>query len=96
MAKGDWGPGTKLRPVMVNITFDDKLDLAHVGVGYHMVLPSGLVQDGGFTWHSPGGDYAHAPDAHVAALEGVMKALLVAAADAEGVTLSGGPNQAGN
>lgn len=85
--KGDWGAGTKLVPLMVNITLDPTLTISHVGVGYHLVLPSGQTRDGSFTWHSPQGGYASAPADQVKALAAVMAALLSAAAAAEGVTL---------
>lgn len=88
MAKGDWAAGTKLVPVMVNVTFDrTTLTINHVGVGYHLVLPSGQERDGAYTWHSPQGGYASAPADQVKALAAVMAALLQAAATAEGVTL---------
>jgi hypothetical protein len=88
MAAGDYAPGTTLEPVMVNITFDDQLRIAHCGIGYHLTLPSGRVVDGGFTWHSPGGDYAHGPGGHISDLQAVMDELLRAAADHEGVELA--------
>lgn len=90
MATGDYAPGTTLKPVMVNITFDENLQIAHCGVGYHLTLPSGRVHDGGFTWHSPQGDYAHGPGEHVSALQAVMDELLRAAAAHEGVELPTG------
>lgn len=84
---GDYAAGTILRPVMVNVTFDEDLRMAHVGIGYHIVLPSGRVHDGGFTWHSPRGDYAHGPDEHINRLQAVMDELLRTAAAHEGVQL---------
>ncbi len=87
MAASDYAPGTKLQPVMVNITFDKHLQIDHCGIGYHLVLPSGRVHDGGFTWHSPRGDYAQGPDEHIARLQAVMDDLLRAAATHEGVDL---------
>lgn len=87
---GDYAPGTTLKPVMVNITFDDELRIAHCGVGYHIVKPSGRVNEGGFTWHSPVGDYAHGPAEHIAKLQSCMDELLKAAAEYEGVELPTG------
>lgn len=87
MAAGDYAPGTRLVPVMVNITFDEDLVLAHVGIGYHLVMPSGRLHEGGFTWHSPRGDYARGPDEHMDRLQAVMNELLAAAAAHEGVEL---------
>jgi hypothetical protein len=91
MAKGDYVPGTTLRPVMVNVTFDDYLQIAHCGIGYHLVLPSGRVVESGFTWHSPKGGYAHGPGEHIAKLQAVMDELLRAAASHEGVELPAPP-----
>lgn len=86
MAKGDWAPGTRLQPGIVNIEAAEDGHLRHVGVGYHVVAPSGrVVHSGGFTWHSPDGDYAQAPAEHVRALTRSVAALLAAAAEAEGV-----------
>lgn len=87
MAKGDWGPKSKLVPVVVNVTFDAQRRIAHCGVGYHIVTPSGTRHDSGFTWHSPAGDYAHGPANQIEALQAVMDALLEAAAAHEGVDL---------
>lgn len=83
----DYAAGTVLRPVMVNITFDESLRIAHCGIGYHVVLPSGRIHDSGFTWHSPGGDYAQGPTEHIARLQSVMDELLRAAANHEGIDL---------
>lgn len=83
----DYVAGTVLRPVMVNITFDEQLQIAHCGLGYQIVLPSGRVHDGGFTWHSPQGSYAQGPPDPIARLQTVMDELLRAAADHEGIEL---------
>lgn len=70
---------------MVNITFDNDLEIAHVGIGYRIVLPSGRAHEGGFTWHSPKGSYALAPSEQIARLQDVMNELLKAAREYEGV-----------
>ena len=88
MANGDYAAGTTLKPVLVNVTLDEHLQIDHVGIGYHLVLPSGRVHDGGYTWHSPRGDYAQGPPEHIAKLQAVMDELLRAAAEHEGVGLS--------
>jgi hypothetical protein len=49
------------------------------------------VHQGGYTWHSPGGDYAQGPPEHIAQLQTVMDALLRDAARYEGISL---PDQA--
>jgi len=88
--QGDYGPGTKLVPLMVNVTFDQELRIAEAGIGYHIVTPSGHHIAGGFTWHRPATGHA-APDEHMDALQAVMDALLQAAADHEGIELPAAP-----
>jgi len=86
MAQGDYGPGTTLKPLMVNVTFDEDQRIAEAGIGYHIVTPSGRHVPSGFTWHRPAtGDAA--PDEHMDALQAVMNALLQAAAAHEGIEL---------
>jgi hypothetical protein len=73
----DWAPGTTFRPTVVNITFDDDGQVTHVGVGYHVYLPSGAVAaTKGHTWDTP-------PD-HGATLQQAMHALLEDVRKAEG------------
>lgn len=83
----DYAPGTILKPIIVNVTFGPDLRINHVGIGYHLQLPSGRIHEGGFTWHSPRGGYAHAPDEHMAKLQLVMDELLRATSAHEGVDL---------
>ena len=79
MAKGDWGPGARLEPLVVNITVDSEGVVMHVGVGYHLRLPSGRAHASGFSWDD------HCPDA-----QPFVDRLLAAAAAHEGVD---GPGQ---
>lgn len=86
MATGDWAPDTKIEPTLVNVTFNADGAINHIGIGYRVILPSGdVVAERGYTWHSPDGDYAHAPAEHVESVSAAMRALLDAAAAAEGV-----------
>lgn len=85
--KGDYALGAKLKPYRIEIEVDENLKLSHVGIGYNVQLPSGRLHESGFTWHSPKGDYAQAPTEHVTALQLVVDALLLAAAEHEGVEL---------
>lgn len=87
MGRGDYGHGAILRPIMVNITFDGSLQVDHVGIGYHVLLPSGRVHESGYTWHSPRGGLAVGPSEHIGPLQDCMTALLKAAAEHEGIAL---------
>jgi hypothetical protein len=89
--KGDYAPGAKLEPVRIEIEVDPQtFRLSHVGIGYHVRLPSGRMHEGGYTWHSPKGDYAQGPAEHIADLQRVVDALLGDAASYEGVELGPG------
>lgn len=92
MPAGDWGQGTKLRPIVINVTVDEGGQIDHVGIGYRIVTPSGREHNGGFTWHSPKGGYASAPAEHIDGLQRIVTALLRAAAEHEGIEpLAPGP-----
>ena len=85
----DYAEGTKLVPHRIEIEVDpENRRLSHVGVGYFVRLPSGRMHPGGYTWHSPRGNYASAPQEHVDKLQEVVDELLQAAAHSEGVELS--------
>ena len=82
--KGDYAPGTKLRPGLVNIRLKgDKLD--HFGIAYQIVLPSGRVlTEHAYTWHNEAEERLAHPD-HVAALDAALRACLDDLIAAEGV-----------
>lgn len=97
MPIGDWGPGTTLAPGIINITTDELGVIDHVGIGYHLVTPSGERHPGAFTWHSPKGQYAQGPSDKIDQLQAAVTALLRAAAEYEGVELgAGGPPARGS
>ena len=78
MATNEWAPGTTLRPKIVNVTFDEKGVVNHVGIGYLVVAPTGRpLLESGWTWTPPSG--------HGAALQSVMTALLKALELHEGI-----------
>jgi hypothetical protein len=79
MAVGDWGSGTRLIPVMVNVTVDESRSVNHVGIGYHLWLPSGKMHQSAYTWAVPADTYQR--------LQAVIDELLSAAAEHEGVSL---------
>jgi hypothetical protein len=86
--KGDYALGAKLEPIRIEIEVEPQtLRLSHVGVGYFVRLASGKVHEGGYTWHSPKGNYAQGPQEHIADLQRVVDALLKNAAEHEGVEL---------
>jgi len=86
MIMGDYAPGAKLEPVRIEIGLDPQtLQLAHVGIGYFIRLPSGRTHSGGYTWHSPQGQYAMAPREHMDKLQEVVDELLRAAREYEGL-----------
>lgn len=79
MPKGDWGEGARLEPLMVNIAVDPTtLAISHVGIGYHVRLPSGKRHPSGFSWtdYDPG-------------LQRFVDEMLAAAAEHEGVEAPG-------
>ena len=85
---GDYASGTKLEPYRIEIEVDPQtLKLSHVGIGYFIRLPSGRAHEGGYTWHSPRGQYAMAPREHTDKLQEVVDELLKAAAEHEGIDL---------
>lgn len=87
MAAGDYGPGTCLEPIVLNVTVGPDGVVDHVGIGYHIVTPSGAHHAGGWTWHSPKAG-VEASTSSTAALQAVIDEILSAAAEREGVQLS--------
>lgn len=51
MAQGDWSVAHRLRPTLVNITFDASGEISHVGMGFEVYGPSGrMLLRSGWTW----------------------------------------------
>src|SRR5215475_3962653 len=84
MAQGDYAPGTKIRPGLINIRLKDG-QLEHFGIAYQIVLPSGRVlTEHAYTWHNEAEGRTIDPD-HIEALNRALAACLADLIAEEGV-----------
>ncbi len=92
---GDWAPGTKTRTIIVNIETDEAEKISHVGIGYHLLLPSGrIAHSSGWTWHGDADEHDGDPEL-VEQLQAIVDRIRADLAEHEGLEDGGEPEPPG-